>query len=228
MDPNPSIRIERPSPPPSHVEERKVTALAPSTKAPVLVAIGPTTNEAYNWDFSAISPTANLFVDEPPSASSSQPQTSVTEVGNTMPYGNNNEERDELCDENYGDETFFITGEKLQPGRSRQKSRKANGLFKCRFCSVQFTRNFDMLRHIKSVHETPTVDKKLARTCPCCGEVLSRGDAFKRHITRVPSSCNRYAKLQGKDEPPPFAREFYDLCVAGKPPLPGIWNPLAG
>ncbi|PPQ75071.1 hypothetical protein CVT26_011814 [Gymnopilus dilepis] len=106
--------------------------------------------------------------------------------------------------------------------RVNRKSTSSTSGFKCTQCGVTFTRNYDMLRHIKSIHEDQSYDKLLALTCPCCFEVLSRKDAFKRHILRVPDGCKRKALLQGRVFEPKNDPQLFALCRANKPPLARI------
>jgi uncharacterized Zn-finger protein len=82
--------------------------------------------------------------------------------------------------------------------------------FECPQCSQSFTRNFDRQRHIKNVHATKTVETIIAHTC-ICGARLSRKDAFKRHIEKIPKSCNTVAKRNQKPEPPRLSEEMYAL-----------------
>lgn len=94
--------------------------------------------------------------------------------------------------------------------QKKQKRQKLVGQFVCPDCPGKtFTRNFDLKRHIKSVHEKDDVDQAMARTCPCCHEVLSRDDAFNRHCRRVPGSCLRRSQLFRKSPPPEQPESLY-------------------
>ncbi len=106
----------------------------------------------------------------------------------------------------------------LSPHQGEKKS------FRCPRCPdtapQTFTRQFDLKRHIDHKHQEMTSKEKRALTCPCCYEVLSRKDAFRRHCSRVPASCLRNARLRNKSDPPPQPESLYKLCRAGKPPAP--------
>ncbi|KJA28933.1 hypothetical protein HYPSUDRAFT_33396 [Hypholoma sublateritium FD-334 SS-4] len=112
----------------------------------------------------------------------------------------------------------------LSPHHGRQKTSRVDGRFRCSQCPntapKTFTRLFDMKRHIENVHQGRTLEGRLALTCPCCYEELSRTDSFRRHVFKVPASCMRYSKLKGKSPPPPQPESLYELCRAGNPPLP--------
>ncbi|KAF8967948.1 hypothetical protein BDZ97DRAFT_482352 [Flammula alnicola] len=163
----------------------------------------------------------------PPMPQGSVPATESVASSNTLRTAHssnsdssNSEQQAE--EDKLNDDTFEPGSE---PRHGKQKtSRKLNGQFKCQQCPMTFTRNFDMLRHIKSIHEAQTEDKKLALTCPSCYEVLSRSDAFKRHVVKVPASCVRLSKLLGKERPPAQPESLYDLCRGGHPPLADLLN----
>ncbi|KAF8911473.1 hypothetical protein CPB84DRAFT_1761886 [Gymnopilus junonius] len=129
---------------------------------------------------------------------------------------------DEDINELMGDEEDAYVPENSKHSRAPKRKNRKSGVteFKCPQCpDASFTRNYDMLRHIKNLHEKPTYDTILARTCPCCFVVLSRKDAFKRHILRVPEGCVRYAQLRGLTFDPVEDPQLFALCRAFKPPL---------
>lgn len=98
--------------------------------------------------------------------------------------------------------------------RSRAKKPSKSSTFltvECPQCPKRFTRNFDMLRHKKTIHVTQTVETISAHTCTCCGEHLSRKDAFKRHIQRIPESCIRFAQQKKRPLPALLPEEMYEI-----------------
>ncbi|KAF8806525.1 hypothetical protein BYT27DRAFT_7191072 [Phlegmacium glaucopus] len=100
------------------------------------------------------------------------------------------------------------------PARSpgiRSRAKKSSGSFECQQCSQPFTRHFDMIRHMKSIHSPQTQEAINALTCTCCGVYLSRKDAFKRHVERIPRSCIRGAKVKKKPLPPKLSEETYAI-----------------
>lgn len=126
--------------------------------------------------------------------------------------------RDKLLGDEGDDDYVPESSKPSRTPKRRDRKSSTNG-FQCPQCGIGFTRNYDMLRHIKNIHEAQTYDKIISRTCPCCLEVLSRKDAFKRHVLRVPEACTRYAKLQGRTFKPNDDPELFALCRSGDPPL---------
>ncbi|KAF4620715.1 hypothetical protein D9613_000836 [Agrocybe pediades] len=118
------------------------------------------------------------------------------------------DEVDELAEDD--DDDFVQVRDSRGP---RPKTKK--GSFKCPQCTIMFTRNFDMSRHIKTVHETAPEEVLQTRTCPCCFTIPSRRDAFRRHLLRVPMSCNRLAQICGKPQPVIQGSQLealYEMC----------------
>lgn len=95
--------------------------------------------------------------------------------------------------------------------RSRTKKHSKLSTFECPQCPQRFTRNFDRERHMKTIHVTQTMETIIARTCTCCGAQLSRKDAFKRHIEKIPKSCFTVAKRNQIPEPPQLSEEMYAI-----------------
>ena len=95
--------------------------------------------------------------------------------------------------------------------RSRTKKHSKLSTFECPQCPQRFTRNFDRQRHIKTIHVTQTMETIIARTCTCCGVQLSRKDAFKRHIEKIPKSCFTVAKRKHTSEPARLSEEMYAI-----------------
>ena len=95
--------------------------------------------------------------------------------------------------------------------RSRTKKRSKLSTFECPQCPQRFTRNFDRERHMKTIHVTQTMETIIARTCTCCGAQLSRKDAFKRHIEKIPKSCFAVAKRNQTPEPARLSEETYAI-----------------
>ena len=95
--------------------------------------------------------------------------------------------------------------------RSRTKQRSKLSTFECPHCPQRFTRNFDRQRHMKTIHVTQTMETIIAHTCTCCGAQLSRKDAFKRHIEKIPKSCFTVAKRNQIPEPPQLSEEMYAI-----------------
>ncbi|CAA7259015.1 unnamed protein product [Cyclocybe aegerita] len=120
--------------------------------------------------------------------------------------------------ENYVAKTAPQHGRQKKATTTRSRP-KQQGPFKCDQCPEEFTRNFDRMRHVKSRHESQTRDKMLQRTCPCCFEVMSRKDAFKRHLKIVPASCKKARSIRGKPPPVEAPESLYEQCRALKPPL---------
>ena len=96
-------------------------------------------------------------------------------------------------------------------GIRKKLSKSSSPKFGCPQCSQRFTRNYDMKRHTESVHVTQTPEMIKALTCTYCGEYLSRKDAFKRHVEKIPNSCNRVAKIKQKPVPAPLSKETYAI-----------------
>ena len=93
--------------------------------------------------------------------------------------------------------------------KAKKLSKPSSPKFECPHCSRRFTRNFDMKRHMDTIHLTQTTEAIDALTCTCCGENLSRKDAFMRHIKKVPNSCIRAAQLKQKPPPTRLSDETY-------------------
>lgn len=96
-------------------------------------------------------------------------------------------------------------------GRRGTKKHSKSLIFECSQCSESFTRNFDRQRHMKTIHATKTAETIIAHTC-ICGARLSRKDAFKRHVEKIPKSCITMAKRNQKPEPPRLSEETYAIC----------------
>ena len=94
---------------------------------------------------------------------------------------------------------------------SRTKKHSKLSAFECPQCPQRFTRNFDRQRHMKTIHVIQTMEKIIARTCTCCGAQLSRKDAFKRHIEKIPNSCFTLAKRNQTPEPARLSEETYAI-----------------
>ncbi|KAH9485478.1 hypothetical protein JR316_0002386 [Psilocybe cubensis] len=90
--------------------------------------------------------------------------------------------------------------------------------FMCEYCASAFTRNHDKNRHIKSIHQEQTLSAIKSRTCPCCNEVLSREDAFRRHIIKMPDSCIRLAELRSMPLTPDQKSRLQKMHADGIPP----------
>ena len=95
--------------------------------------------------------------------------------------------------------------------RRRTKKHSKLSTFECPQCPQRFTRNFDRERHIKTIHVTQTMETIIARTCTCCGAQLSRKDAFKRHIEKIPKSCFTVAKRNQTLELARLSEETYAI-----------------
>ena len=95
--------------------------------------------------------------------------------------------------------------------RNRRKKHSKLSTFECSQCPQRFTRNFDRQRHMKTVHVTQTMETIIAHTCTCCGVQLSRKDAFKRHIEKIPKSCFTVAKRNHTPEPARLSEETYAI-----------------
>ena len=95
--------------------------------------------------------------------------------------------------------------------RSRTKKHSKSSTFECPQCPQRFTRNFDRERHMKTIHVTQTMDAMIARTCTCCGAQLSRKDAFKRHVEKIPNSCFTMAKRNQTPKPARLSEETYAI-----------------
>lgn len=118
-------------------------------------------------------------------------------------------EQDDLMDDAYLPEPPTSGSE----SKTRTKKHSKSSTFECPQCLQHFTRNFDMQRHIKTVHAPQTREMINAYTC-MCGKHLSRKDAFKRHIERIPTSCRTVAKRSRKPEPPRLPKEMYETYKA--------------
>ena len=94
---------------------------------------------------------------------------------------------------------------------SRTKKLSKLSTFECPQCPQRFTRNFDRQRHMKTIHVTQTMETIIAHTCTCCGAQLSRKDAFKRHIEKIPKSCFTVAKRNQTSEPARLSEETYAI-----------------
>ncbi|KAJ3514797.1 hypothetical protein NLJ89_g2164 [Agrocybe chaxingu] len=175
----------------------------------------------------------------PTSASGSRParrtaRTEVTQVQALQQQGNNHvpqqlehqleQQPDQSSPVSPSEQENYVAKTAPQHGRQKKatttRSRpKQQGPFKCDQCPEEFTRNFDRMRHVKSRHESQTRDKMLQRTCPCCFEVMSRKDAFKRHLKIVPASCKKARSIRGKPPPVEAPESLYEQCRALKAPL---------
>lgn len=108
-------------------------------------------------------------------------------------------EQDNLIDDAYLPELEPSTNS--SEIRIRTKKHSKSSTFKCPQCPQRFTRNFDRQRHMKTIHVIQTTETIIAHTCTCCGAQLSRKDAFKRHIEKIPKSCFTMAKRNQTPEP---------------------------
>jgi uncharacterized C2H2 Zn-finger protein len=129
---------------------------------------------------------------------------------------NGDEEIDEPDEDN---EVTYLPAFKRQRSQKlenppRPPPQKKRGRYECKLCSQVFTRNFDLTRHVRTIHETRPEGDILSRTCPACGEVQSRDDSHKRHMVLVPFSCGRRARILGKPAPPARSESFYAMCRA--------------
>ena len=95
--------------------------------------------------------------------------------------------------------------------RSRTKKHFKSSTFECPQCPQRFTRNFDRERHMKTIHVTQTMEAIIALTCTCCGAQLSRKDAFKRHVEKIPKSCFTVAKRKQTPKPARLSEETYAI-----------------
>ena len=133
---------------------------------------------------------------------------------------NGDEGVDELTEDN---EITYLPAVKRQRAQKHEKPprpppQKKRGRYECKLCSQIFTRNFDLTRHVRTIHETRPEGDVLSRTCPACGEVQSRGDSHRRHMVLVPFSCGRQARILGKPAPPKHSESFYAMCRARAAP----------
>ena len=64
---------------------------------------------------------------------------------------------------------------------------------------------------MKTIHVTQTMETIIARTCTCCGAQLSRKDAFKRHVEKIPKSCLTVAKRNQTPKPARLSEETYTI-----------------
>jgi len=133
--------------------------------------------------------------------------------------GNNHKDDQEIDELHESNEVTYIPAVKRQKAQKLEKPprplpQKKRGRYECKLCPQVCTRNFDLTRHVRTVHETRPKGDILSRTCPVCGEVQSRGDSHKRHMALVPASCERQARILGKPAPPEFSDKFYAMCRA--------------
>ena len=140
--------------------------------------------------------------------------------------GNSHKDDQEIDELHEGNEVTYIPAVKRQKAQKLEKPprpppQKKRGRYECKLCPQVCTRNFDLTRHVRTVHETRPKGDILSRTCPVCGEVQSRGDSHKRHMALVPASCERQARILGKPAPPEHSDKFYAMCRARAcPPTP--------
>ena len=128
----------------------------------------------------------------------------------------NDEKMDELDEDS---EVTHLPAVKRQKAQNLEKPprpppQKKRGRYECKLCSQIFTRNFDLTRHVRTIHEARPEGDVLSRTCPACGEVQSRDDSHKRHMVLVPASCERQARILGKPAPAKRSDSFYEMCRA--------------
>lgn len=118
-------------------------------------------------------------------------------------------EQDNLMDDSYLTKPP-TNGSGIQV-RSMRKKHSKSSTFECPQCPQRFTRNFDRQRHLKTIHVIQTTETIISRTCTCCGAQLSRKDAFKRHIEKIPRSCFTVAKRNQTREPARLSEETYAI-----------------
>lgn len=80
--------------------------------------------------------------------------------------------------------------------KQRKTTKRTPGEFSCGFCEKTFTRNFDMLRHQKTIHQNPQPVVVGAQTCPDCNNYFNRKDAYARHLEKRPGSCFKALNLR--------------------------------
>jgi len=161
-------------------------------------------------------PTHSLRVDK--AKALNQVDTSRLNLLADSALGNNHndEKMDELDEDNEG---AYLPAVKRQKAQNLEKPprpppQKKRGRYECKLCSQIFTRNFDLTRHVRTIHEARPEGDVLSRTCPACGEVQSRDDSHKRHMVLVPASCERQARILGKPAPAKHSDSFYEMCRA--------------
>jgi len=183
-----------------------------ATTVPPALPTGTAKDTGLTWDFSTPDPNKKTRIPYSRNSSSTQKKKAALRKAQNLERASSSqrgsvvdeEEIDELADDNDGEH---------QKNDAKPKPKK--GSFKCPQCTILFTRNFDMSRHIKTVHETAPDEVLRSRTCPCCFTVPSRRDAFRRHLLRVPMSCNRLAQICGKPQPNIQGSQLetlYEMC----------------
>ena len=159
----------------------------------------------------------------PPSGAPSKPQRSrqslestfsrrampkLTNVSPTVVVTNLKAVKSCTEQDNLMDDAYLPEAPTNSPGTKKHSKLST---FKCPQCPQRFTRNFDRQRHMKTIHVTQTMETIIARTCTCCGAQLSRKDAFKRHIEKIPKSCFTVAKRNQTPEPARLSKETYAI-----------------